>query len=147
MGNANDCGSQMVRCIQCHVVKMTLDAPMISCTIYHNNLACGQRNAYDGRAEILFKQGGGVIPKWAVEFNRTSYMNSVRRPRHAETVHGSFTFRTDSGSSAQLPATRTLCCIIDRLRQSSVRLLEEWHVWDDPLAVQKVVTFFYYHTN
>ena len=56
-------------------------------------------------------------PKWAAEFNRRSRMNSVRRRRrrHAGTVHGSFTFRTDSGSSSQLPATLPLCCIIAKL--------------------------------
>ena len=50
-----------------------------------------------------------AISKWAAEFNRTSRMNSVRRRRrrrHVGTVHGSFTFRTDSGSSTQLPS----CC-------------------------------------
>ena len=67
---------------------------------------------YDGRAEILLKQGREASSKWAAEFNRTSRMNSVRRRRrHVGTVHGSFTFRTDSGSSSQLPATLYRCAV------------------------------------
>ena len=150
MGNANDCG-QRRRSYSLFISGASNDLSTND-IVYTEDQQRDMLFMEDGRAEILLKQGGEASSKWAAEFNRTLRMNSVRRRRrHDGTVHGSFTFRTDSGSSAQLPATRTLCCIIDGLRQSLARLLGKWHVWDDPssqpTAVHKIVSSFYHKAN
>ena len=107
MGNANDCSSRPTLYQTCDNGYNEAET---------RNMCQQTGNGYLERTKSTLK----TIPNWVRIQPQIAY--EFRRRRHAGTVHGSFTFRTDSGGPAHPAATHSLHRPTDRDRRCAVSL-------------------------
>ena len=108
MGNANDCSRQD----DCYrpTLYQTCDTGYTEAETRNISQQTGNQWLFREDPRTL-----KTIPNWVRIQPQIAY--EFRRRRHAGTVHGSFTFRTDSGGSAQLschsltPPTDRRCAV------------------------------------